>query len=238
MAISSGRKFQYSWFGWRSVLGCLFGVIGIVAVCVAHPHNWVTVRSGFDINDSGQLVSIKQIWRFDFFYSAILIAELANDWQQPLPKALELEARRMVTNLKSYSYFAALSIGGRDTPLPTPDHYRLQVVKADGQEFLELNMHFSLDKHPPLAGNELVWSVYDPTYYIAYGHESPSNIEIRHTAAWKCSKQIKLPKITDELIAYAFSLDRTQRDTDGLGQAFAEKIVIKCEPQVRETLIP
>lgn len=218
-------------FGWKSISGCLLGVIGMASICVAHPHNWVTVRSEFDLNDSGQLVSINQIWRFDFFYSAILIAELANDWQQPLPKALELEARRMVTNLKPYAYFSALSIGGRDTPLPTPDRYRLQVVKAEGQEFLELDMHFRLDKYPLLAGKALIWSVYDPTYYIAYSHESPDNIEIRHAGAWQCSKQLKLPEITEQLIAYAFSLDRTQRDTDGLGQAFAEKIVITCESQ-------
>ncbi|MDT8364810.1 MAG: DUF1007 family protein [Nitrosomonas sp.] len=215
----------------KNVWGCLFGLLVIIPVCSGHPHNWVTVRSEFEINDSGQLASIGQIWRFDFFYSAILIAELANDWQQPLPKALELEARRMVTNLKSYGYFSALSIGGRDMALPTPNRYRLQVIKAGGQEFLELSMHFQLNQSPLLADNELSWSVYDPTYYIAYSHEGTDNIEIRHAAAWQCHKQRRLPEITEELIAYAFSLDRTQRDTNGLGRAFAEKIIIKCEPQ-------
>jgi len=231
MAIISGSKLRNYLLGWKSIIGCLLGVIGITTVCNAHPHNWVTVRSEFELNDSGHLVTISQVWRFDFFYSAILIAELANDWQQPLPKALELEARRMVTNLKPYGYFSVLSIGDRDTALPIPDRYRLQVVKDGEQECLELSMHFQLNPHLLLEGNELVWLVFDPTYYIAYSHESVSNIEIRHPTRWQCSKQLRLPEIKEELIAYAFSLDRTQRDTDGLGEAFAEKIVIRCEPQ-------
>jgi len=202
-----------------------------IQVCNAHPHNWVAARSEFELNDSGHLVAIRQIWRFDFFYSAILIAELANDWQQPLPKALELEARRMVTNLKPYGYFSMLSIGKHNIILPVPDRYRLEVVKDNEQEFLELSMHFQMNQTILLTGNVLSLSVFDPTYYIAYSHENMSNVTIRHSNGWQCSKQLKLPEITEELIAYAFSLDRTQRDTDGLGQAFAEKILINCEPR-------
>ncbi|MEY3122966.1 MAG: hypothetical protein RI993_1791 [Pseudomonadota bacterium] len=214
----------------KKLTGCLFGLFIVISACGAHPHNWVIARSEFKLNDQGQLISIDQVWRFDFFYSAILVAELANDWQQPLPKALELEARRMVTNLKSYGYFSVLSIGERSMALPAPDRYRLQVVKDGDQEFLELSMHFQLNPYLLLTSNELIWSVFDPTYYIAYSHENVSNIEIQHSAGWQCSKQIKLPDVTEELIAYAFSLDRTRRDTEGLGQAFAEKIVIRCEP--------
>lgn len=231
MVIISGSKFQNCLIDWKSIAINLLSLFCIIPVCNAHPHNWVTTRSEFELNDAGHLVAISQVWRFDYFYSAILIAELANDWQQSLPKAFELEAHRMVTNLKSYNYFSVLSLAGRDRTLPVPDRYRLQVVKDSGQEFVELSMHFKLTPPLLLKDSELIWSVFDPTYYIAYSHEHVDNVKIHHPAGWQCGKQLRLPEITEELIAYAFSLDRTQRDTDGLGQAFAEKIVIGCRPE-------
>ncbi len=214
---------------WRKILICYIGLIVMISPCAAHPHNWVTMRSEFQLNDSGELVSVTQVWRFDFFFSAMLIAETVNEWQQPLHKALELEASRMVKNLKPYRYFSVFSVDERDVQLPTPDRYALQVVKFEEQEFLELTMHFQLDQRPVFAGRDISWSVYDPTYYIAYSHEHADNVTIHHASTLHCSKQLKLPKLTEELIAYAFSLDQTQRDTDGLGLAFAEKILMKCE---------
>ena len=201
----------------------------MIPPCGAHPHNWVTVRSEFELNDKGELVSITQIWRFDFFFSAMLIAETANEWQQPLPRALELEARRMVGNLEPYQYFSALSVNEHDFRLPVPDRYALQVVRSGEQDFLELTMHFRPEQRPMFAGKDVRWSVYDPTYYIAYSHEHADNVTIRHSPALRCNTQLKLPKLSEELIAYAFSLDQNQRDTDGLGLAFAEKILMRCE---------
>lgn len=215
----------------NTILGCLCELIVMVSLCEAHPHNWVTMRSEFKLNERDELVSIKQVWRFDYFFSAMLIAETVNEWRQPLHKALELEARRMVKNLASYRYFSVLSIDERDIPLPAPNHYALQVVSAEEQQLLELRMDFNLEQRPNLTGAVISWSVYDPTYYIAYSHEHAGNVTIRHASAIQCDKQLKLPKLTEELIMYAFSLDQTQRDTDGLGLAFAEKIVIKCNLQ-------
>lgn len=203
----------------------------MIPPCEAHPHNWVTMRSEFKLNEGGKLVSINQIWRFDFFFSAILIAETVNEWQQPLHKALEFEARRMIKNLKPYRYFSVLSVDERTIQLPIPNHYELQVVTSEGQEFLELTMRFELDQRPTFTGVEISWAVYDPTYYIAYSHEHAGNVRILHAPTLYCSKQLKLPKLTEELIMYAFSLDQTQQDTDGLGLTFAEKILIKCEVQ-------
>lgn len=215
----------------KSILACCIGWVTMIPLCGAHPHNWVTMRSEFVANDAGELVAVNQTWRFDFFFSAILVAETVNEWQQPLPKALEFEARRMIQNLAPYQYFSVLSVNERELQLPAPDHYALQVVKAEGQEFLELTMHFQMTQPTVLAGSTMSWSVYDPTYYIAYSHEHADNVTIRHASNLSCSKQLKLPKLTEELIAYAFSLDQTERDTDGLGRAFAEKILIACERQ-------
>jgi ABC-type uncharacterized transport system substrate-binding protein len=54
------------------------------------------------------------------------------------------------------------------------------------------------------------------------------NIEVIGGGAIECSKRLTIPEPSEELLFYAQSLDKTQRDTDGLGANFAETVTIEC----------
>ena len=59
----------------RSLLAA--GLLVLVAsTAQAHPHVWIDLRVQPQLNEQGQLVALQQAWRFDPFYSLILIEEL------------------------------------------------------------------------------------------------------------------------------------------------------------------
>ncbi|KZZ60928.1 hypothetical protein A3760_26260, partial [Oleiphilus sp. HI0122] len=192
-----------------------------VSTVQAHPHNWIQLNSTFVLDDQARLIGIKQRWEFDFYYSMIMHADLLNEFGDEL-LGLSETATAMIKNLKPYTYFSELKAHDAVVDLGMPEKYQLTTTKVDGQLVLVLDMEFDIDQKIPVEGTRLEWRVFDPTYYIAMNHETERNIEIVGGNATECTKQLKFPEPTDEEIDYAQSLDKTQRDTDGLGQLFAE----------------
>lgn len=202
----------------------------VVFICTsnlhAHPHNWIDLQSSFILNNEGQLVQIKQRWEFDVYYSMITYEDVINEHGSE-EKGLREAANRMVQNLASYSYFSSLKLGGVSTNLNTPSAYKLVTVKKDDQIALILEMVFDIEPGAVIENKELQWQVYDPTYYIAMNHREKNNIQIIGSES-VCAIQLDIPNPSDDLIEYALSLDRNQKNTDGLGIYFAEKATINC----------
>ncbi|MFT6904219.1 MAG: ABC-type uncharacterized transport system substrate-binding protein [Oleiphilaceae bacterium] len=193
----------------------------------AHPNNWITLNSSFVLNDQTHLVQIKQRWEFDIYYSMMTLADVLNEYENEavgLPKIAEA----MIRNLKSYRYYSVLSLNGATIDLGVPDKYSIIKKESGGQIVLELEMVFDIEDSLPVENKILAWQVYDPTYFIAMNHTTKNNIEIVGGSAVECSKTLELSKPSDELIGYAESLDRTDKNTDDLGASFAETVFIKC----------
>lgn len=193
----------------------------------AHPHNWISLESDFLVDASGQLTGIQQRWEFDPFYSMISIADARNE-HGDLASALGVLADTMATNLAEYHYFSHLYKGQNSIALPMPDHQKLRVLDKQGQQILQLELHFSFASPPVVSGQTLKWQVYDPSYYIAMLHKSSSAAQIVGAGSALCQTHLDQPSPSNELIAYATGLDRNERDTDGLGQHFAETVQITC----------
>ena len=60
------------------------------------------------------------------------------------------------------------------------------------------------------------------------------NISIQGVQGIQCQSNLDLPSPSFELVEYAQNLDRTRKDTDGLGVNFAEKIRINCSSGVSQ----
>lgn len=161
------------------------------------------------------------------YYSLMTHADLLNEFGDEEKGLLET-AKRMVGNLKDFNYFSKLKFNGSTIDLGTPDQYQLNIRQQDGELVLELEMTFDIDANTSIEDKTLAWQVYDPTYYIAMNHETAANIEIVGGNATECTKSLEFAEPTDEQIEYAASLDRTQRDTAGLGEIFAETALIRC----------
>jgi len=193
----------------------------------AHPHSWISLHSEFILDDKGNLTEIRQRWDFDIYYSMMTLADVTNEYGDQ-QTGLANMAKTMAQNLAGYRYFSHLTVSGKDIQLPAPNYYELKPAFTDGQQILSLYMHFTLETPQPMQGNTINWSVFDPTYYIDISHGKVSQVAIHTTKAMQCTKDIKVSEPSEDIIEYAANLDQTQKDTRGLGDYFAEHVLIKC----------
>lgn len=193
----------------------------------AHPHNWITVKSEFLINEKGQLSEVRESWQFDVYFSMITIADVLHE-SRIEPNSLQLLADDMINNMESYQYFSSLKMNNKPVPLGRPHHYELRINTVEGKQQLELLMDFKLARPLQLDSRELTWQVFDPTYFIDIRHHDTSQIIITNEQRSDCTTRIEHPNPSSKMADYAMSLDRSQTETEGLGKSFAEKIIIKC----------
>lgn len=199
----------------------------VVTQAQAHPHSWIELNTRFVLDEQSRLIQVKQSWEFDTYYSLMTHADLLNEFGDE-STGLTATAKAMIKNLKGYDYFSKLRLDGIEIGLGMPEEYALSTKQKDGQFVLVLEMSFNLKEGTEIEGKALAWQVYDPTYYIAMHHTTEKSIEIIGGNATECSKELKFPEPSDDLVEYAQSLDRGQKDTDGLGVNFAETAFIRC----------
>lgn len=193
----------------------------------AHPHSWINLKTEFTLDDQGQLSGITQHWEFDVYYSMMTYADMMNDYGDEQTGLLKL-GQGMVNSLKDYAYFSNLELNGRLIQLGTPYDQTLHLTYPKGQQTLTLTMHFKLSEAQAIDNKTLSFRVFDPSYYIDMRHYTASQIIFHTKNATECSSTVTLPEPPDELVEYAASLDKTQKNTTGLGDKFAETVSIFC----------
>lgn len=210
---------------------CFFMLCVLLAVLPthihAHPHNWITLKTEFTLNENGQLAELLQHWTFDVYYSAIRLADIDNEYKDQ-QQGLDELANEMAKNLKHYKYFSELKIDNQLLNLGKPNYHSLAITFDESQQQLILTMGFTLKALPSIEGKKLSWRVFDPTYYIDMRHQKTSQVLIHKNVGIKCSTHIESPRPSAEIVNYATGLDRSQKDTQGLGNYFAEEVLIHC----------
>jgi ABC-type uncharacterized transport system substrate-binding protein len=191
-----------------------------------HPHNWIDLSSEFTINEQGRLTSFTQHWQFDQFFSMINYAQLMNEYQDE-SLGLASSAMKMVANVAPDQYFSQLTVAGKNIALSVPKLYSLEIQQVDGNPRLILKMHFSLKEQPLVRGKTFSLQTFEPSYFVAMNHLSTTDIKINSSQS-SCKVQLVSADPSEDLISYANSLDRSMRDTQGLGENFAQRIHIKC----------
>lgn len=196
-------------------------------IALAHPHNWISLKTEFILNDKNQLSEIKQHWEFDAIYSMITSANLKNAYDNE-EMGLALMADQMQLNLERQNFFSNLIIDGKEVKLPVPNGSKLDLESKPPISVMTYHLNFRFKSPIDITDHKLVWSVFDPTYYIAMNHKSVEDIIISGGNSAECGKELVTPTPSAETQAYANSLDKSQRDSDGLGNQFSERAIIQC----------
>lgn len=194
----------------------------------AHPHSWIQLTTDFSVDETGQLTEIRQRWIFDTFYSALTLTDIASEYGDDLDTGLSDYADDVTANLANVNYFSNLLWQNQSIDLDQLQDYRMQVVDTGEERVLVLEMSFSINKEIYPEQSPLRWSVYDPTYYVSFMHNSNDYVRVQNSGSAECEAYIEQPDVAIEWVEYAESLDKTQRDTDGLGKIFAEWVDLKC----------
>lgn len=204
-----------------------------------HPHYWVEVGFEFELDGQGKLKAIKQQWQFDEFVSAILLDDMDTIVPGYPPMAvLANESQRMVKDLAPFNYYSHVSVNQQEINLSAPTSHYLKITNAEFPansaprppvKLLTLVMRFEIPNPIDLNRKDLEVQVYDPTYYSAFSYTPIDSILLTKNSNLQCEKSIALPNPDASMMSYAFSLDQGQRETQGLGQHFAETLKITCQ---------
>ena len=142
----------------------------------------------------------------------------------PDPDQLAALADVNISNLAAYGYFTYLKVDGESADYVPPLLYGTEM------ENNRLTLQFTLPLLAPVDPREssVIYAVYDPTYYIQVLHVQDDPVSLEGPIPGGCDTRIVEPNPTPETISFAASLDQTESAGDGLGELFAETVVLSC----------
>jgi ABC-type uncharacterized transport system substrate-binding protein len=208
---------------WLKVVAGLAGVLVGGGNALAHPHAWIDLRTRVVMNDQGRVAALELDWLFDDFYTAFVADEFVKQ-DRPPSEFLPEVANTYLNNLAEYGYFTDVRLDGERLPLGEP------TGAESGLRDKRLWLRFEVPLVEPVDPNSgrLTVAVYDPTYYIEIVYLEGEFVAFSGPGADACFGRVIPPNPSFEAIALASALDRTQSGGDGLGELFAETVVVEC----------
>jgi ABC-type uncharacterized transport system substrate-binding protein len=209
-----------------ALAGALLSLLSSAAS--AHPHVWVSVKETVLYKD-GAITGLQEAWTFDEYYTAQAIEGLDKngDGKYDRQELAEL-AQVNIDGLKEFDYFTYAKLGEKDRKFKPPQDYWL-----DYSDKHILTLHFTLPLEQPVlaSASEFSFSVYDPSYYIAFDLDEHDPVKLGAGAPAGCSASVHDP-LDDEnsetkRLNQAFSGVLGQGGTVNLG-GDAKKVSVKC----------
>jgi len=194
----------------------------------AHPHVWVSVKETV-LYDNGSITGLQQAWTFDEFYTAQAIEGLDKngDGKYDREELSEL-AQVNIDGLKEFDYFTYAKLGKEERKFKAPQNYWLEHTDKG-----ILTLHFTLPLEQPILANAgaFSFSVYDPSYFIAFDLAKHDPVKLGSGAPAGCSAAVRDP-LEDEnsnagKLNQAFSGVLGQSGSVNLG-GDAKSVSIEC----------
>ncbi|HTY69882.1 MAG TPA: DUF1007 family protein [Alphaproteobacteria bacterium] len=197
---------------------------GLPSVADAHPHAWIDVTVDVLFNASGRVTGLHERWLLDEYYSAYVTAGYVGRNGQTDHNKMAALLQRSMKNLAEYTYFTKVTTGSVAVPFAAIEDASAQMRGR------RLELAFLLPLAAPANVNDepLVYSIYDPTYYVEVLHADRRDAIQLVDAPRDCHYRLIPPKPSIESVMRAQSLDVTQTSDDSLGQLFAQKVNIRC----------
>lgn len=197
---------------------------------MAHPHVWVTYESTI-VYDKGSIIGFDHVWTFDDMYTQMAIEGLDknNDGAYSREELAELTDVN-IEGLKDFDYFTFAKLGEKALKNAGPKDAWLEY--ANGM----LRLHFRVElAQPVLAEAEgFTFSIYDPSFFIAFEPEKDNAIKIAEGAPAGCKAAIIQPEpsetnpddLKQQLLNDAFAQELGQ--TTNIGGNFTKTISVSC----------
>lgn len=212
----------------RTALTALAFAALLPAAAGAHPHVFIDAEAAFGFDDGGRLATVTVSWRYDAFYTLLLLETVEADADGD--GALTDEDRRKL--VEAFSIWepgwhgdAFLSVDGAGVGLSDP--VEITADMRDGR----VEMRFRRTLAEPAGTGPLAarLKIYDPTYFVAYdvvGEPALVN------APEGCVAAVAAPERTERLASLEASLAELPPDAtpeqEGVGALFADRIELRC----------
>lgn len=195
---------------------------------LAHPHVFADARLEIETSADGQIIELRNIWRFDEVFSSSVIMDFDMNSDMQLDTGELAQIGEMVTqSLADFDYYTNVTVNGKDIGTSLPE--TIKVDYQDGQ----LLMFFALvpEKDMQLKGKIAV-GVFDPTMYAALDFISDEDMAVTGGAASYCARKVVRPD-PDEIIAQnqaslTEAFFETTQSSD-LSKLLATRLELECK---------
>ncbi|WP_239495385.1 DUF1007 family protein [Salinicola halophilus] len=220
-----------SFYRWGSGLLALVAV-GLSSPAFAHPHGWVDISVEGVFDEAGRLAALRQQWRMDPFYSQVVMEEMSSlDDGTTMPERLDALGVEIRNNLATQDNLTTITLDGAPVAQGEVRNTNTE-VRGDRLVF---SFVLPLASPVPMAGHELDYRIFDPTYYIEMVHEAnadgseplPGALTLAGAPAG-CSTHIVKADPDPSKVMEAAMLDKTESGEPNLGRFFAETGEIRC----------
>lgn len=193
----------------------------------AHPHVWVSVKSTV-LYDKGSISGLQQAWTFDEFYTQQAIEGLDKngDGKYDRKELAEL-AQVNIDGLKEFAYFTYAKVADKDRKFKPPVDYWLEHTDKG-----ILTLHFTLPLQESVSADagEFSFSVYDPSYFIAFDLAEDNPVTLGSGAPAGCAPAVREP--ADDEDSDAQKLDQAFSSAMGNGGTVSfgsfKSVAIRC----------
>jgi ABC-type uncharacterized transport system substrate-binding protein len=199
---------------------------GLLAVtdAGAHPHVWVTMHSDLVYRADGAITGIRHHWTFDDMFSAFALQGIAHKKKDAYTREeLAPLAEVNVTSLKEYGYFTRARADDRKLVITDPVDYWLEYKDS------ALTLHFMLPLQKPVAIKDLMFEIYDPTWFVDFTYADKDPVSLLG-APGQCRVNVERP--TGFNVAQGQQLGEdffnSLTASSKFGARFANKVFVQC----------
>src|ERR1044072_4634548 len=156
-----------------SVLAALVGAAITGGTASAHPHAWITVKSGLVCAPDGSVTGVRHAWTFDDMFSTFATQGLESKEKGKFTREeLAPLAQVNVESLKDFDYFTAAQANGKKAELNAPVDYWLEFT--DGL----VTLHFSLPFETPVKAESVTVEMYDPSWFVDFSFAQKDPVKL------------------------------------------------------------
>jgi len=210
---------------WRGMIRLLLGLSWTIsASALAHPHSFIDMKTDI-VSQDARLTGLKMSWTMDEITSSDVFYDAAD--AKPDSVTWKKLAAQVMANVLGQHYFTEMYRDGQRIKfenLPAEYHLYRNGLKATLVFVMPL-------AHPPLlVGTPIIFSTFDPTYFVDMTYQSSAAISLPANVASHCQIALATPKPNASLRDYALSLDKPgSPGVDmALGKQFAQQVTLQC----------
>lgn len=217
---SSLKPFGSKPWAWAMLLAA--ATVLAPAAASAHPHVWVAVQATVAY-DGGNVKGLQQRWTFDDMYTAMAIQGLDKNGDGTYSREELAELAKInIEGIQQFDYFTFAKLGEEQRKFVIPTDYWLEYK----DNVLTLNFMLPLEQPVPAQTSGFSFSIFDPTYFIAFDLAKDSPVKLGQGAPQGCSLNVVNPMGEAEAksLADAFAAELGPND----GSALARTIRVEC----------
>ncbi|MEO9168306.1 MAG: DUF1007 family protein [Aestuariivirga sp.] len=218
----------------KALAGLVAGLTIWSAQALAHPHQWIDMRSQLIVSDDGMITGLRVEWKMDTGY----VKEALDGLQKTADgnySAADLQSltEENLGALADYGYFIFFRFNGEKQPIGKAFDGLQTYNPKDGR--LTLLFSVSLDKPLDPRQGPVTLKVYDPEFFIDFGYVDSKPILISKPLAQGCSAALQpIPRDnqTEDTRLMLASKDKAWKpdQAEDYGGLFAQPVEVKCAP--------